>query len=408
MTSVVDTSVKYFSSQMSGAPVLSGTAGSIIALLDACLKDGFDIKTLASLTVAGGVATATYTGSHSAVVESVVQIAGVTGELDVLNGEQKITAKPGAGSVRFATSAPDGTAAGTVTMKMAPLGWLKPFSGPNLGAYKSGDPASTGMFLRVDDTNAATTRVVGYESMTDISSGVGAFPRNEVVVNGGAWGKSPVANSNPVGWVLIGDGRMFYLHISAYMGSAVGTYDRYTVGAVRGFGDMIALKPSGDAFACALSAFFNDPAPQWLSYPQYSTFDNASQSVYTARNHSGLGTAYAMASYPYTGQPSTVSGMDGTFGAFPSRIDGKLRLSPRYLRSFDTLQPEPRCEVPGLLTIPQNFVYGQISHRDIVPATGEYAGRKLLALTVGNGYSSDPTTSNNTGVTLIDITGPWR
>lgn len=411
MVSVVDTSVKHFGSFMGAAmPVLNGVAGAMDALVYACLVTGVDTKALTSLTVSGGVATATYTGSHSATPESVVLIAGVTGALTALNGEQKIIAKPNAGSVQFATAAPDGAASGAITMKMAPLGWLRPFSGANLGAYKSADAASTGMFLRMDDTGTTMCRVVGYESMSDISTGVGVFPLNNVIPGGGAWGKSAVANTNPVSWLLVGDGRTFYLHVSAYMGNGVGTFDRYTVGALRGFGDMNALRPSGDPYACALSAYFDANSPaSWANNPSNSVFDNAGLQLYTPRSFSGLGSAYGMASYPYTGGAgSAVSGLDGTFGSFPGRVDGKLRLSRRYLRSFDAVSPEPRCEVPGVLTIPQTTVSGQINHRDIVPATGDMAGRKLMALSVGTAYSSDPAVSGSAGITLIDITGPWR
>lgn len=411
MASVVDTSVKHFGSFTgSGAPVLNGTAGAMLAVLDACLVTGFDLKTLATLTVSGGVATATFTGSHSARPDSVVLIAGVTGALAALNGEQKITAKPGAASVQFATTAPDGAASGTATMKMAPLGWLKPFSGPSLGVYKSADPASTAMFLRANDADPMMCRVVGYESMTDVSTGVGAWPRESTLPGGGVWGKSSVANTNPIAWVLVGDSRAFYLHVSAYMGNGIGTYDRYAVGSMRGFGDMIAFKPSGDPYACALAAYFNATnTTQWTSYPSINAFDNVSGGVWAPRSHTGLGSPLAMASYPYTGQAATVSGTDATMGVFPSRVDGKLRLSRRYLRSLDETQPEPRCEVPGLLTVPQSFVVGQINHLEIVPATGELAGRKLMGLAVGGSYSTDPTLNNNTaGLTLVDITGPWR
>ena len=96
MTSVVDTSVKHFHSAMVGAPILNGQAGSMIALLNACLKDGFDIKVATSLTVDSGVATLAFTGSHSATVESVVLVAGSS--VADLNGEQKITAIGGGAS----------------------------------------------------------------------------------------------------------------------------------------------------------------------------------------------------------------------------------------------------------------------------------------------------------------------
>ena len=194
------------------------------------------------------------------------------------------------------------------------------------------------------------------------------------------------------------------------MGNGVGTYDRYAVGSMRGFGDMIVFKPSGDPYACALAAYFNAASPgQWVSYPNQGAFDIANGGVWTPRNHTGLGSPFLMAPYPYTGQPTTVSGIDATLGAFPSRVDGKLRLSRRYLRSFDESQQEPRCEVPGLLTVPQSYVIGQINHLEIIPATGEFAGRKLMGLAVGNSYSNDPTQNNNgTGLTVVDITGPWR
>lgn len=411
MVSVVDTGVKHFGSFMGAAmPVVNGVPGSLEAAVYACLVTGIDTKAIGSLSVSGGIATVTYTGSHSATPESVVLISGVTGTLAALNGEQRVIAKPNAGSVQFATAAPDGVASGAITMKIAPLGWQRPFSGPNLGGYRSADPASSGMFLRMDDTGAQTCRVVGYESMSDISTGVGGFPLNSVIPGGGAWGKSVAANSNPVGWTLIGDRRAFFIHIETYQGTGVGTYGRYTVGALRGFGDMIAFKLGGDPYACALSAFFDSTTPgNWSNNPSFAVFDSASQQLYTPRNYSGLGSAYGMVSYPYTGGWSTtVSGLDSTMGSFPSRIDGKLRVSRRYLRSFDALYPEPRCEVPGIFTVPQNAVSGQINHRDIVPATGDLAGRKLLALTVGTSYSYDPTVSGTTGITLVDITGPWR
>lgn len=38
-----DTSVKYLHSAMPGAPVLSGTAGSLISVLDACLVNGLSL-----------------------------------------------------------------------------------------------------------------------------------------------------------------------------------------------------------------------------------------------------------------------------------------------------------------------------------------------------------------------------
>ncbi len=60
----MSTAVKYYDSTMSGAPSLSGTAGALVGVLDACLVDGFGSVTVDSLTVASNVATATISGGH--------------------------------------------------------------------------------------------------------------------------------------------------------------------------------------------------------------------------------------------------------------------------------------------------------------------------------------------------------
>lgn len=402
MTSVVDTSVKFFTSAMLGAPVLNGQVGAGISMLDACLVNGFDLKTATSLVVAGGVATLSFSGSHSALVDAVILVAGSS--VSALNGEQKVTAK-GSGTVSFATGAADGTASGTVTFKIAPLGWTKVYTGTNKAAYKSADVMSYGMYLRVDDTDAQVMRAVGYETMSDVDTGVGPFPTSSQSSGGLYWGKSFSANTNPVKWAIVGDSRLFFLNMSAYTGQGIGNYDQYTVGAVAGFGDMLASRPQGDPYACAIAG---SNSSSWVSYPHYGTFDNTTNDLYVPRNYTGLGTSFPMRSIAYTGQDSTPSGADQTLGTFPSPIDGSLRLSRHFLRSSDSnLGRAPRCDVPGFYRIPQEKVQGQIPYLSTLAGSGDLAGKKLLALNVSTAYGYDP--SNTAfGVALFDITGPWR
>ena len=68
---------KWFASTMAGAPALSGSVGAMISVLDACLKDGFNLLTLDSLVVASNVATGTKT-SHGYIVNQVVLISGAS------------------------------------------------------------------------------------------------------------------------------------------------------------------------------------------------------------------------------------------------------------------------------------------------------------------------------------------
>jgi hypothetical protein len=401
MASIVDTSVKNFNSTMSGAPALSGTAGSLVALLDAVLVNGFDIKTASALTVAGGVASMPFTGSHSAQVDSVISISGITGAYASLNGEQKVTAV-GAGVVRFATTAADGAASGTVTFKMAPLGWLKPFTGTNLAAYKSGDVAATGMLLRVDDTGTFFARVRGFESMTDISTGLGPFPTDAQMSGGGYWTKSNVASATAVPWAIHGDGRLFYF--TALCGAA--TAANMLGGVTRCFGDMAALRPGGDPFACYLNWSNTATVASQIDGGVGSAGNAARFSA--PRDYTGLGSAVVHCKYAYTfGGNTVVSGIDGPLGSFPSVVDGTLMTSRQFVGSGITTAP-PRADFPGVYHVGQSGAWDTFKFLDTAPAAGSLAGRTFQAVTTLNTTFPTASTSANSGVLMVDRTGPWR
>lgn len=390
MASPVDTSVKHFLSTMVGAPVLNGVAGSMIAVLDAYLVTGFDIKAATTLVVAAGVATLSFSGSHSATVDSVILVSGVGGGLMALNGEQKVTAIA-AGQIKFATAAADGTAAGSIAFKMAPAGWEKPFFGTNLAVYRSQDVLGTRMYVRVDDTGTTACRVVGYETMIDANTGSAPFPAAAQISGGGSWPKSGSTDATARPWVLVADGRKFYLHVCP---TGLG-------GATFGFGDDLAARPGGDPYACSLSVSFQ----YFLANMNQGAFDTpAVQSVALPRNYTGLGSSSLHAAYPFTGNAGYLSGADGTLGAFPSEVDGSLRLAPRFLAIPGKA---PRSNLPGLYHVPQAEAFSTFKRGDIIPGTGALTGRKLMAVNTTTALTASPTTAN-TGVSFIDITGPWR
>lgn len=397
MTSVVDTSVKHFRSDAVGAAVLSGTAGSLIAVLSACLVDGYDVKSATSLVVASGVATLSFAGSHSATVDSVVLVAGVTGSLTALNGEQKVVSIA-AGVVRFATAAADGTATGTISFKMAPAGWLKPYTGTNLAVFKTADPMGTAMCLRVDDTGTTMCRVVGYESMSDVNTGLGPFPTSAQMSGGGYWAKSSLATSAPVAWSLIADSRKFILHISPYTATSA-----YNIGGVtRSFGDEQTYRPGGDPYACALSY----SAVATLGSQHDGMPDGAFALQHAMpRSYTALGSSVLLGAIPFTGA-SALSGADTSLGPFPSVVDGGLRLSKKWLGTAVSGVP-PRCELAGIYHVPMSSVFDTFKARDIAPGTGVLTGRKLFALNPSTAYTTLPAAAT-TGVSLVDITGPWR
>lgn len=389
MTSPVDTSVKYFHSGMTGAPVLSGTAGALIAVLDACLVNGFGLKTVDSLVVTGNVATMNISTGHSAEAGGVQLIAGATPS--ALNGEQKVTATT-ATTITFATTGiADQTATGTITAKVAPAGWAKTFSDTNLAAYKSTDITATGCLLRVDDTGTTSSRVVGYETMSDVNTGTGRFPTEAQRAGGSWWSKSYSADSAARKWVLVSDGAMFYFgreFHSSYVGAT----------ELTGFGDILPTK-SGDAFSCILSAMPTDKSSAGATSSDNLWWGGMADlaELYTPRSYTGLGSSNQMKkSIPqWAGNAvSIVSGLG--YVPYPNPTDGGVYLTPMY---FNESTYALRGMAPGLYPCTQAISSGQFATCDSVVGVTSLSGRVLKAVTCTIGAQ---------GVIFLDITGPWR
>ena len=110
-----------FDSSMTGAPVLSGTAGALRAVLKACMVDGFGAGAVATLTVAAGIATAAFAGAHPYRVGTIAQFGGATPA--GLNGQKRILSTTASAITFDATGIADGAATGTITHKVAAAGW---------------------------------------------------------------------------------------------------------------------------------------------------------------------------------------------------------------------------------------------------------------------------------------------
>lgn len=388
------TTVKHFHSAMTGAPVLSGTAGALIAVLDACLVNGFGLKTADSVVVSGGIATATFSTGHSFEPDVIALAAGATPA--GLNGEKRVLTTATNVITFDAAGIADGTATGTITFKLAPAGWAKEFSGTNLAAYRSEDLASTRMFLRVVDTGATNARVVGYESMTEINAGAGMFPLEGQISGGGWWPKASAADGNSRAWTVIADGKCFWLHIHTAP-SVPGAS-----GCIWGFGDFTSYK-SVNPFACVLFANNSDislssgGAPHAVEQCGYQGY----QSPIVARSFTGLGSSIVaghLAESYFTN--SGVSGgiTSSNVPNFPNGPNNGLVLTRKILVENGLAL---LGVLRGVLVTPQNcntsFVW-----RDKIDGQGSYAGRKLMAVKCGS-----PSGLTSQGVIFIDITGPW-
>lgn len=402
MASPVDTTVKFYREDFPGAPVLNGVAGSAIGLLDACLVTGFGLRSATSLVVSGGVATITLPSDakNGNLLNSVVLVDGVTGALAALNGEQRVTAAS-ATTLQYATAAADGTATGSVTVKTAPAGWEKRFSGTNKAVFRSLSPESRGMHLWMNDAAAQNCNVRGFESMADIDTGTGPFPTVVESAAGGFWWKSGVSNSNATRWTLFADASAFYFLPQA--GSSSNAAHIHC--PVHAFGDMLAYR-SVDAFSSWLSSAATAPISSNMG--NLLTFSGTSNAR-APRAQGGLGSAVAI--FPYgvaAASVSSFSGADASQGAYPAP-DGRLRLTRVLLNegAANTALTVLRGEAPGVWHVPQNGLYQYFAPGDVVTmSSGELAGRKLFCIYAGDGNSH--TLTSIAGRAFVDITGPWR
>jgi hypothetical protein len=361
---------------MSGAPTLSGTAGTLISVLDACLVNGFGSVVVNTLTVASNIATATVSTGHNfplvGSTGAVIRIEGATPS--GLNGDFRIQSATTT-TFTFTTSGiTDQTATGTISAKRAPAGFSKAFSGTNKAVYRADDIQSTRMYLWVEDSTTTYAAVSGYETMSDVDTGGGAF-------NGGGtgrWYKSDAANTSARGWRLFSDGHCFYLFVNKGAGQS-----NYYITSCW-FGDMIPNIP--DAYRCGIVA--TDPnnyeyGLALLANPTYSQF---------ARSYNQLGSAVSFARYSnrLVAAEMGYSGM-----AYPSPIGNELIAFPVQCVEGANY----RGDMPGLYG-PAHNLSTTSNDGVVIPDVQVNGGlRDLMICAIRENIAYR---------VLLDITGPWR
>ena len=381
-----------YDSTMTGAPVDSGTAGALRAVIKACLVDGFGAGAVATLTVASGIATATFAGAHPYRVGTVSQFAGATPA--GLNGQKRILSTT-ANAVTFdATGIADGTATGTITHKVTAAGWQELFAGSvtNVLCVKPTVVEATGCVLRIDDTGTTNARVRAYEAMTDASTGVGPTPLESQLAGGLFWPKSSAANATARTWYMVADERGFYLAV-APAGS-----DRYTL--LYG-GDIASLK-SGDAYGYLLTGNRADQT-NTSSVPDgcvgYS-HRSARGGAYLVRAHTAIGQsveAQRLGAHHNGPTADVYAGTPGySVGSYPNGANNGLMTGALELHSQGI-----RGTLPGLLH-PVQDCGNAFTTGAIVDGTDDLAGRRLMAI-----RTAPPAGAVVAGTVFIDVTGPW-
>ena len=230
--------VIYYTSDEVGAPSFSNTVGAFTSLLDACLVNGFNARTV-TISVTGGVATAT-ASAHGYLADRKLLIEGAAN--GSLNGVKRISTVPSSNVFTFpAPGVADGTALGTITSKRAPLGGDIRHTATNKRVYGRTELGRNDDVLFVDHTVAATIKYGGAASATDVDTRVEPYGSDA-----NNWSYTTAGGTAPVLWALVGDGRAFYLinRISTTPTASQGMAASY-------FGDLIALRPD-DNWCCGV------------------------------------------------------------------------------------------------------------------------------------------------------------
>ena len=382
------TPVRWFHSGMADAPVLRGEAGAMIELLDACLINGFCTRSLDSLVVSGGVATATISAGNPYDQHAVIRISGAS--IAELNGDHRIDTAEASSFTFPAPAVSDGDATGTITVIRSPAGWTKPFSDTNKAAYQ-GDENSTQLYLRVDDSESLYSNVRGYENLTDIDTGTGLFPTAAQQANWW-WTKSNQANATARPWALVADGSLIWL-MQAWNAS-------YPILAtLNHFGDIAPFGP--DAYGCSITAQRGSKGvgSPW-SYSQASTnLDSSTTPRYLARLADGAGEPV------HSGLvgPAVATGVFATYGtgAATADVGGGVQIgSPLYIRNGGQDAPL-RGILPGVRPVFQRNPF-TLTDGTIVAPVQEAGGGLFLPVSVVSGSSSAG------AQVALDILGPWR
>lgn len=389
-------SVSYITHTMRGAPVIRGnTPGGLIAVLDCLLINGWGLAAPQSLTVAAGVATATFASATAWDVGAVIEVTGASPA--EINGRWRVASSSG-NTMTFATTAADGTYTGTMGIRYAGAGWEKVFSGPNKAVYRSTDVTGSRFYLRVDNSNGLYARVRGYETMSDIDTGTGLFPLDAQFSGGGYWHTASISNATAIPYLLAADAKL----LLQAMCLGVAENANYITTAVYGFGEGVALNPAGDAFATVLSCTGSGGNPMSYGALSGANYDSSTKgAALFARGWQGLGGAVYARPVPEGGSTAVLSGADSTLGVAPGPVDGAIRMARMLLK--DQARNDLRCVVPGCHFVPQvlnNALFP--TPFSLSDGAGTLAGRKLAAVPVGE------LAHIRTGTAFVDVTGPWR
>lgn len=369
----------YYSTQATSPPQLNGVAGALIAVLDAGLVTGWGAVAVSSIAVTANVATITTSTNHNFAIGDNLLLSGANEA--AFNGEFFVKAVTGSTTFTVDCVTALTAATGTMSVKIAPLGWEKVFAGTNLAVYRSADVTGTRLYLRVNDTTTTYATVAMYETMTDINTGTGKSADLY-------WAKSDAANSTTRPWYLIGDSKRFYFLPAYFLNNPA------ALGCA--FGDCNSYK-AGDAFHTLLIG--QTATASAYSVSSFGSVANASKTAgqLLARAYTQLGgTVNFYKQGPLAADVAEMGYVTGLPAVNPG--DNGIHLTPLLI--IEAGGANLRGAMPGLYA-PLESVGSAFASRD---RSLILAGKSYLAFQTLSQTSSNVSFS---GCCWFDAVGPW-
>lgn len=396
--------VQLYNSTDTNAPVLTGQVGTMNALLQAVLVDGYTTASVTSITESGTTYTVTFAGANNTLrTGNYITISGCTGGWVALNGIWQITVSSST-VVTFVGPGGLGTpATGTILYRKAPLQWTNAFAtASNVATFRAASVTGRTFqpYLRVDDngTNATPSyrecQVRGYSTMSDKDTGTEAFPTTaQIAAPGVVWRKSTSLDATARPWTLIGDGATFYLVVNSDNSLTSG---RHLVG----FGGFNSYK-SGDAYNAFCAGVFtsNNANPSVANAGMgVGVYPNAAPNLthHAVRSHTQTGTSVGICTIvPYGPITNTViGGTAGNSAPYPHPVDGGLWVTPLLVQ-------ETTGAVRGRLCGMYSHLHSSLpcADGDRVTVVAGLSGVTLYCVSIN--------AASTQGQVLFDEFGPW-
>lgn len=387
----LDTSVCFIDCFMNGftSDFINPTAGSLISLLDKVLiNGGGSFSNITSITVSSNVATAVFSSYCHMPAGCTIIVSGATDHTEI-NNKWKVLSNPVDGlSMTFdAFGVADGTVGGTLSIKLAPLGWEKIFSGTNKAVYRSLNVNSNRHYLYVDDTGTTNARVTAYENMDSITVGYYPYP----IISGGAyWDKAANGLTNRQ-WFIVGDDMMFYLGVSCQSGAS----NAAGYAQVHAFGDMIPVR-AGDKYITMHACHPYESTNNTASYHSPITHMVLRTEIRRTLSRNCYGISLPIETTAMTLGARNESCFGGAPGfIMPNPADLKLWVSEVYAYENISGGSTIRCKYPGIYNPLCAMIATNSTHKSYLNDYGSYSKTLVYLLHLGGGA-------------FYDLTGPWR